>query len=402
MIVVGGTYWEHVATPADRRLRGSGLRAAMVLRRLGVRLVTAVDDGGRENAEFAAGSFSLDVEWLGRTSPIGFNYFTPLSAPLIDGREARLVGAPGQVADDVVLVFGMLEAPIGAIPVSTETLVVDPQRPRDATRLDLSDLKYGRLAVVANASETRALSGRADGNLADAAEDLRAMHGAEAVVVKNGARGALVVTAEGVATVGPHPTPSVWPLGSGDVFAAAFAHAWGRRGADPLQAARLASMAVSRWCLDRDGEPALDDQNAATTGELHPVDDDPTVYLAGPFFDLGQRWLVELVRDAVIGLGAHVFSPLHDVGPGEDEVAEADIAGLETCGSLLALLDGADPGTMFEVGYATRDRIPVIGYAERSDDEAVKMARGTGAEIHSDLSTAVYRAIWASMGMTLS
>lgn len=401
MIVVGGTYWERVAFPEDRRLRGSGLRAAMALRRMGVRLVSAVEEGGREKAEFAAGSFGLDVEWVKRTSPVGFSYFVPLAAPLIDGREARLVDAPGEVADDLVLVFGMLEAPIGSVPVSADVLVVDPQRPRDATRLDLSNLKHGRLAVVANAAETRALSGHADGDLADAAEDLRGMHDAEVVVVKNGARGALVVTADGRAAVGPHPTGSVWPLGSGDVFAAAFAHAWGRRNADPVEAARAASAAVSLWCADRYAESALDDKPTAAVGELEPVGEDPRVYLAGPFFDLGQRWLVELVRDAAVGLGADVFSPLHDVGPGGEEVAAEDIRGLRGCGSLLVLLDGADPGTMFEAGYATRMGLPVVGYADRSYDESVKMPRGTGAEIHDDLSTAVYRAIWAAMGMEM-
>lgn len=401
MKVVGGTYWERVASPDDRRLRGSGLRAAAALRAIGVDLVSAIEPGGRAAAETVAGTFGLDVTWLERSSHVAFSYFTPLAAPLIDGRESRVVAAGDSVVDDVVLVFGMLEAPIGSIAVTADTLVIDPQRPRDTTRLDLANLQHRRLAVVANAAETRALAGHQGGDLADVAEALRASVNADVVVVKNGARGALVVSADARAAVGPHPTSSVWPLGSGDVFAAAFAHSWGRLGIDPVDAARAASAAVSVWCADRDAETALDDHPTALSPELQPVDADPRLYLAGPFFDLGQRWLVGLIRDAARGLGASVFSPFHDVGRGGDEVAAADIAGLEGCRSLLALLDGADPGTMFEAGYATRMTIPVVGYAENSDDESVKMPRGTGAEIHDDLSTAVYRAAWAAMGLEL-
>jgi nucleoside 2-deoxyribosyltransferase len=87
------------------------------------------------------------------------------------------------------------------------------------------------------------------------------------------------------------------------------------------------------------------------------------------------------------------------VGGGGPEVAAKDIEGLERSSAVLALLDGADAGTMFEAGYATARGIPVVGYAERRDTEGWKMLGGTGAEIHTDLSTAAYRTIWYAMGM---
>ncbi len=92
-----------------------------------------------------------------------------------------------------------------------------------------------------------------------------------------------------------------------------------------------------------------------------------------------------------------MFSPAHDVGAGGDEVARTDLDGLEGCQSMLALLDGDDPGTIFEAGWARSRDLPVVGFAEHPDAEGSKMLRGTGAEIHEDLATAVYRAIWAGM-----
>ena len=65
--------------------------------------------------------------------------------------------------------------------------------------------------------------------------------------------------------------------------------------------------------------------------------------------------------------------------------------------ALLALLDGNDPGTVFEAGWARAQGVPVVGFTRHPAAEGVKMLRGTAAEVHDDLSTAVYRAIWAGM-----
>ena len=75
-----------------------------------------------------------------------------------------------------------------------------------------------------------------------------------------------------------------------------------------------------------------------------------------------------------------------------------DLAGLRQAETVLALLDGADPGTMFELGYAAARNTPAIGYADNSTIEAYRMVRGTRTPVLCDLSSAVYRAIWAGMG----
>src|SRR3546814_11154737 len=85
------------------------------------------------------------------------------------------------------------------------------------------------------------------------------------------------------------------------------------------------------------------------------------VYLAAPFFDLAQRWLVEEARSNLLDMGAQVFSPVHEVGPGPASiVAHEDIAGLEAADVVFSVLNGVDPGTILDVGYAVKRGIPVL------------------------------------------
>lgn len=400
MKVLGGSYRETCEVPKSDVVAGSGLRAAGAVAAVATpTLHTAVDDTLRIDVEAVAGGLRVRLDCVERDQPVGFRYFTPISNPTIDGPGAAAEAL--RVEGDAVLAFGMVEG--GERSVDCSRLVVDPQRPRDLSRLDLSRYHCGELALVCNSNEIRALSEVADP--VEAAVTARARYGADVVVVKRGAVGATIVTAD-VTHVGPHPTMSVWPIGSGDVFAGAFAHRWGG-GGDAVEAARVASAAAAWWCgtkvmtvpaeiLDggapRHPEVAADELKVAGT---------PRVYLAGPFFDLPQRWLIERAKNSLVGLGAEVFSPFHEVGPGGDEVAAADLEGLRGCRAVLALVDGWDAGTLYECGWASREGIPIVAFGANPSSEAAKMLVGDGAELHSDLSSAVYRSIWAAAGMEL-
>ena len=97
------------------------------------------------------------------------------------------------------------------------------------------------------------------------------------------------------------------------------------------------------------------------------------------FFTISQRWLVDEVRRELGNLGLEVFSPVHDVGPGPAMVvAPADIAALDECDVVFALLDGLDSGTLFEVGYARAREIPVYALAQSVSTEDLKMIEGSG------------------------
>jgi hypothetical protein len=407
MIVVGGTYEEHVIVPAYEEVAGSGLRAAAALRSQGcVNLATALDVEMDPVARSVFRTLSIDAAVVERNASVGFRYFSPVTAPLVDGPSASYAQIL-TADDDVVLVFGMVES--GGRDIRARRAVVDPQRPRGLSALDLAGIVADELTVVANAREIRALAQTDD--LADSARRVMNSQSVVAVVVKDSARGCLVLTTsdEAPTKVGPHPTRSVWPLGSGDIFASGYAHAWSN-GADPVEAARVASSSAAWWCGTRNSRvPAeilagtpVDQVLTDAAPELMPADPAPLIYLAAPFFTLADRWLVETCRNVLLGFGVEVFSPLHDVGAGGDEVAVQDLAGLGRADAVLALLDGWDPGTVYEVGWAHRRGLPVVGFLQGSAHEGTKMLVGAGAELHGDLSSALYRSVWAAQGHPLS
>jgi hypothetical protein len=394
VIVVGGTYGERCVHPERDEIIGSGLRAAAVLTTVSpdVVLHTAVSESEAEASDALAGALGLEVVWRSRDEPIAFEYFTPLSAPVITG--ARTHTEHIAADDEAALVFGMLE---DSPTVQARRVVYDPQRPRDLAGLNLAGITYEDLAIVANSTETRILGGDADARAA--ANALLSSSDASVIITKEGAKGALVTTSAGQTRVAPRPTQRVWPIGSGDCFAAGFAWAW-TTGADPVEAARVGSAVAAAWC--ETGSLPLR-RDAFDLVGVPPELNGPLgrVYLAAPFFTLSQHWFVELVMQALDTLGAEVFSPLHDVGPGGVEVAQQDLEGLAQSQAVLALLDGNDPGTIFEAGWACARGIPTVGFTSTEpDDEELKMLIGTGAFLRGDLSTAVYHAAWCSAGWT--
>jgi len=119
------------------------------------------------------------------------------------------------------------------------------------------------------------------------------------------------------------------------------------------------------------------------------------VYLAGPFFTLNQLWLVKQARTDLRSLGLEVFSPIHDVGGGSPEaVVQPDLAAIKGADILFAIVDGLDPGTVYEIGYARSQGKPVVVYSENETNEDLKMMIGDGCIMQSDYATAIYHTVW--------
>lgn len=390
MRIVGGTYEERCAFPRHHETVGSGMRAAAALTSTGddIQLTSARHPSEEQVVAVTAGTYGISGEWGDRTRPVSFSYFTPLNAPTVDGIGATIT-SDIDVEGDVVLAFGFIES--GNVKVSGRRVVVDPQRPRNLTEDDLPDVTADEVVWTLNERETRQL-GR-DSDVAVAAQCLLTERGLAGVVTKRGPRGVLVTTKDFQQPVGACVTDSVFPIGSGDVYASALTWAWGVAGADLVEAAAVASNAAAHWCETRDYPVPLDVLQGKTTRKMVPTSPAKPVYLAGPFFNLQQRWTIDVINDA---LHPGVWSPSHEVGPGGLEVAMKDLEGLESCGSVLALLDDNDPGTVFEAGYATKMGIPVIIYATKLDEEGGKMLVGSGGVFFDDLTTAVYKAQWAA------
>lgn len=400
MKIVGGTYTESVVEPGSEEIMGSGLRAAAALapHLNDLSLITAIDSDMAEPVTWIANALGVHRVVLERSEPVGFRYMTPVSSPLINGIGATLEDDI-IVEDSTALLFGLVERHLGERKVDAPTIVLDPQKPRDTEQLQLSDLTYDRLVVVANRSETMQL-GRESLSVSEAARSLLYSSQASAIVTKQGAAGCLVTWRDGShvrqETVGAHPTRRVWPIGSGDVFSAGFSFALSE-GAHFVEAARVGSRSAAHWVSTQQPDvPASILRGESTGGVLNPRK--AQVYLAGPFFTTGERWLIETVRDTLNSLGVSAWSPVHEVGHGDD-IAEADLDGLRNSDAVLALLDHSDAGTIFEVGWAVARDIPVVGFGRVVEKEGMKMLGGSAVELHRDLATACYRAAWAGMGM---
>lgn len=198
-------------------------------------------------------------------------------------------------------------------------------------------------------------------------------------------------------------TDSVWKIGSGDQFAANFAAAWLSQNRSAHDAADIASRATAYYCQHKGSFPnrrALDDFNPASIqiGSCWKSRKYPCVYLAGPFFNLSQLWLVEQARTALLSMGVSVFSPFHDVGPGSaQDVVEKDLEGIKAAHVVLALADGMDSGTVYEIGYARALNIPVVVYSESETIENLKMMEGSGCVLVKDFVSAIYHAVWEAV-----
>lgn len=366
---------------------GSGLRAAAILSHLhhGVaQLHTRLDEQSADEANAMAAMFGVELIGRSRPYPIEYSYYTPLSAP-VQTTPPHLTDVL-TVEASAVVAFGMAEGPWN---VTADAAVVDLQHATpESSGLLASTIE--RLALVLNENEMRRLAG---GHGPAEITSLMASLNAEVIVVKRGIRGATVASAAGLSQVGAHPTLAIHPVGSGDAFTAGFATRW-LNGESPTDAAAFGSKIAAAYC--QSGDPMIRQSQLDLLQAACVVTNSAQVYLAGPFFNLAERWLIDHVRDALRGLGMSPFSPLHEVGFGGDEVAIPDINGLEASGSVLALLDHGDAGTIFEVGWARARDIPVVAYAEIPHAAEWTMLRGTGCEIHSDLATAIYRAGWAA------
>ncbi|KGX90743.1 nucleoside deoxyribosyltransferase [Pontibacillus halophilus JSM 076056 = DSM 19796] len=96
------------------------------------------------------------------------------------------------------------------------------------------------------------------------------------------------------------------------------------------------------------------------------------MYLAAPFFNEEQIERVEFVHRLLNEKGLDVFSPKeHDMSElmfmsdkWRDAVYANDVINILKCDVMVAIYDGNDAGTYFEIGYATAHRIPVIVFNE--------------------------------------
>jgi nucleoside 2-deoxyribosyltransferase len=397
--VVGGTYRERCKEGEWRQLFGSGLRAAAALQYAGkVTFHTYIPPAHQPLLESMAATFGFDIAPSSSSHLIEFSYDHGLSTPLIfPPLDTVSPEQPLSVSGSHVLRFGMVD---GDAIVSGDMVVYDPQSAYSPKAFHENGSSAKRLVIVCNRREAHMLA--AENDILKAAAKIRSMESAEAVIVKCGSHGALLDCSDGQFEIPAFRTDLVWPIGSGDVFAAAFFARWVAGDKYDIAATR-ASMAAAHYCNTRQLPiPQMPDElpkyEALSLRLLGSADKKPLIYLAGPFFNMGQRWIVEESCDALRDQGLEVFSPFHDVGFGKaEEVVVADIEALKKSDVVLALLDQLDSGTLFEVGYARALGKPVIGFCQCTSEEALKMLAGTSCAVVDDFVSAIYQTAWTAL-----
>ncbi|WP_308389818.1 PfkB family carbohydrate kinase [Acidithiobacillus sp. AMEEHan] len=329
---------------------------------------------------------------------VTFNYLYDMAVPDIRGVPVQPY-APMCVTEDKVVRFGMLE---GDAVVKADWVVYDPQNAHKGIPFGANGSTANHLALVLNTYEAGKMANMLGGHPSKIAPVLADQQCAEVVVIKMGPEGAFVWTPDEAVQVPAFRTSSVWKIGSGDCFVAHFANAWMHDGKTPRLAAEAASLATAYYC-ETQGFPTADILATKRFPVVRPSiayieGRRLQVYLAGPFFDLAQVWMVEQARANLQHMGLRVLSPYHDIGLGSAwDVVASDLKGIQESDLVLAITDGLDAGTVYEIGYARALNKPVIVYSERHKGEALKMMEGSGCIICNNYTTALYSTLWEAV-----
>lgn len=399
--IVGGTYHELCMVPHWNEYYGSAGRAASVIATLGadVELISFMDAEVKE----VLYERSILEGFILKPNPIQavpkFSYHHSLETPTISvpvRPDSSL-----RVKSVNVIRYGLIES--DAI-VQAVYAVYDPQNPHNPRPFSENGSSTEHLALVLNEQEARKFSGLENGTAEECARNLLSTQSAEVVIIKMGPKGALVAEVTQIHNIPAFITDKVWKIGSGDTFVAVFGYFWMEKKLSPKVSAYLASKATAYYCQTRGfpneteihNFPALELQVSAKFLDGYK----PKVYLAGPFFSLAQLWIIDEARKNLISMGLEVFSPYHDVGRGSaEDVVSKDLEAIKTSDLMLAVGDGLDSGTMYEIGYARALGKPVIMYSENETAEDKKMMQGSGCNLCDDYVTSIYKTVWIAASL---
>ncbi len=390
LTIAGGVYFEHCTVPAVRELYGSAGRAAAALSRLcPIALHTFFPTTDRDDVIFNMAAVGIhDVHVHPSSDVVEFHYSHPMASPRIAPIPLP-VAEPVNVSGEAILRFGALE---GEFVTSASRAVYDPQSGGRPKPYSSNGSSAETLAMVLNEKELFTLSPAVDHESA-----IKGLSDTpKVVVVKCGPQGALVFEDGALlGTAHAYQTHSVYKIGSGDIFSATFSYLWMIKNLSPIDAAIGASRYAAHYVETREAQmpDLMEKRDPWVPKELRPK----KVYLAGSFFCTQAIWLIEEARSGLKSLGIPHFSPLHDVGfSTTDEVAAADLAGLDECPIVLAMLSDMDPGTLFEIGYAQSKGKDIIALIENPGPQDLTMITGSGCRVFNDLSSALYHASWLS------
>lgn len=371
LVITGGCYIETCEAPTWRAVYGSGGRAAHAL--IGQTPVTlhTYFPQSREAELYPLAAAGVDVRAVDCSTALAFAYFHPLSDPVLAPERAAIARQPALLAEgEAVLRFGFIE---GDAIVAGRRVVYDPQSVGDFAPFTRNGSSATALALVLNTDELRAATGRDD--LMEAAKALL-QTGAEVVIAKGGVHGAMIHTRDAPPVAVPaYWSPSVFKIGTGDVFSAAFAHAWAQMGQAPVEAAHAASRSVASYTASR--ILPLPPLSELPCGRPVQARQTGVVNLVGSTVRLADRWLFEEAAWRLAQLGTQVR---------RWDGAEA---ALPIDGACLMLADQLAPAEVVVLA-APLDPSRLVLLSETGVEPPA------GASVTPDFTTALYWACWSS------
>jgi len=393
--IIGGSYIENCIDPYYRELFGSGLRASAALSNKGfeINFHSCICENFKNLAMLKSRTFGYECSYSIIPKTIEFDYYHPLSIPISSFVQDYDICNLGKIEECNFLYYGMAEANTQII---GDYVVYDPQ---NHIRFKETGSTSKHLAVILNKTEALLLSKMESSDLISIGRNLLISESADVIVIKNGVHGALVFENQDVFEIPVFYTNYVWPIGSGDVFSAIFSWKWIIENETAYKSAMDASMYTAQYCQTKH-LPVWKSQKPLQAIEIK--NKIKNIYLAGPFFSISERWLINELRNILINFGNNVFSPFHDVGIIDTGdiynqatiIAAKDIDGLSKCDTVLAVITGLDAGTLFEIGYAKSLNKKIVILAQNVNENDLTMLVGTGCEITNDFSTAIYKASW--------
>lgn len=249
-------------------------------------------------------------------------------------------------------------------------IFLDPKLNNESIKDARKALKYTSV-LLANEEEIQLL---AEEQTVDRAIQKLAFLGPQYIIIKKGIKGCTIVR-EGKDSIdiSAFKSNAICTVGSGDVFGGAFAATFLETN-DILYSVELASSVVANFvehfeignCISK--EIAIRDMKKRERLNVTAIDD-IVIYLAGPFFSQQEVIWVNYIYNKLQSFGLKVLSPSLENGIINESTDEKqkknifinDIKLLEQANIVVALLDHNDPGTCYEIGYAYKKGIPVIG-----------------------------------------
>lgn len=255
-------------------------------------------------------------------------------------------------------------------------IFVDPKPNEKSIQQAKDILKYTTVLLV---NEEEALLLSESTNIKESIETLKNM-GPKYIVIKRGHKGCVLIDGERIVEIPAYKSNVVCTLGSGDAFGGALAATFIETG-DIDYSVNIGNCVAANFIESLAIESVID--KAGVEKDIHLrekfiLNEDPPkkIYLAGPFFSNQEIQWVEHVSERLENARFIVLSPSKENGfitkdtsfEQRKNIFQSDLDLLNSCDTVVALLDHDDPGTCFEIGYAFKKGIPVYGIKTSQTD----------------------------------